>query len=267
MVFENFKNTLTWRFIKTLQTQRLEFLETFGNIGKDFWHVLIHLAKFHIKPSEVMIQAARFAFDSLPITLTIVSMTAIILSVQIAPELVKQGGGDYYGMMCGLVMAREIGAVMAGFAIISMIGSAYASEIASMNVTDQISAMKVLHVDPVEYLIVPRFIAGVLMMPVIVMIASTVGIVVAGAVGNITAEISTLNFITSLWHGLFVKDIFVALLKSSVFGGTIALISCSCGYATRGGAKDVGIATTKAVVWSFLAIAVWDFVFAVVFYM
>ena len=70
-----------------------------------------------------------------------------------------------------------------------------------------------------------------------------------------------------MWHGLYVRDIFIAILKSSVFGGTIALISCSCGYATRGGAKEVGLATTKAVVWSFLAIAVWDFIFAAMFYL
>ena len=80
-------------------------------------------------------------------------------------------------------------------------------------------------------------------------------------------DLSILNYVTSLWHGLYLRDVFIALLKASFFGGTIALISCSCGYACRGGAKEVGMATTKAVVWSFLAIAVWDFVFASVFYL
>ena len=73
--------------------------------------------------------------------------------------------------------------------------------------------------------------------------------------------------VTLMWQGLFIKDIFVMLLKSSFFGGAIALISCSCGYSTRGGAKDVGISTTKAVVWSFLAIAFLDWFFAILFYM
>ena len=127
--------------------------------------------------------------------------------------------------------------------------------------------MKVLKVDPVEYLIVPRFIAGILFMPVVFIISSTFGLICAGYVSNWTADLSLLNYITSLWHGLYIRDIFIAILKSSCFGGTIALISCSCGYATRGGAKEVGIATTKAVVWSFLAIAVWDFIFAAVFYL
>ena len=104
-------------------------------------------------------------------------------------------------------------------------------------------------------------------MPVVFIIAATFGLICAGFVPNWTADLSLLNYYASLWHGLFVKDILVAILKASFFGGTIALISCSCGYNTVGGAKEVGLATTKAVVWSFLAIAVWDFIFASVFYL
>ncbi|GBF23347.1 ABC-type phospholipid transporter, permease protein [Candidatus Gastranaerophilus sp. (ex Termes propinquus)] len=243
------------------------FLVTLGNLGKDFVRVMKYVLLFKYKWREILVQCSRFGFDSLPITLTIVGMTAIIIAMQIAPELAKQGLGDYMGMLSSLVMIREMGPVMAGFAIISMIGSSYASELASMSVTDQISAMKVLKVDPIEYLVLPRFLAGVIMMPVIVVITSTIGLVIAGWVSYWTAEISLLNYINSLWRGLWMRDIFIALLKSSVFGGTIAIISCSCGYSTRGGAKDVGLATTRAVVWSFIAMAIWDYIFAVLFYL
>ncbi len=261
------EESLSAQMLKLIRNEFQNFLLTLGNIGKDFVKTIKHILKLRINPIRTIEQASRFAVDSLPITLTIVSMTAIIISMQIAPELVKQGGGDYFGMMAGIVMVRELGAVMAGFAIISMIGSAFASEIASMSVTDQLSAMKILNVDPVEYLIVPRFVAGFIMMPFVFVISSVVGLFFACVVANITADISYLNYITSLWHGLVVKDIFIAMLKSAFFGGTIAIISCSCGYATRGGAKEVGMSTTKAVVWSFLAIAVWDYIFALVFYL
>ena len=103
-------------------------------------------------------------------------------------------------------------------------------------------------------------------MPVVFIITAAFGLICSGFVANWTADLSLLNYVTSLWHGLYIRDIFIAILKSSVFGGTIALVSCSCGYSTKGGAKEVGLATTKAVVWSFLAIAVWDFIFASVFY-
>ena len=259
--------TLTFQGLFLLWRQIKEFIITLGNIGCDFWRVLLHLIKLKVNLHELVEQSKRFAFDSLPISLTIVGMTSAIIVMQLAPELAKQGGADYTGMLCSLVMVRELAVVMSGFAIISMVGSSFASEIASMSVTEQINAMKVLRVDPVEYLIVPRFLAGVIFMPAVFILSATFGLICAGYVANICADLSLLNYVTSMWHGLYVRDIFIAILKSSFFGGTIALISCSCGYATRGGAKEVGLATTKAVVWSFLAIAVWDFIFASIFYL
>ncbi len=259
--------TLTYQGFVLVVRQIEEFLDTLGKIGYDFLSVLKYLVKFKIKTKEVIEQAKRFAFDSLPISLAIVGMTSTIIAMQLAPELAKQGLSDYTGTLSALVMVRELAVVMSGFAIISMVGSSFASEIASMSVTEQIAAMEVLKVDPIEYLIVPRFIAGTLFMPVVFIIAATFGLVCAGLVSNWCADLSLLNYLTSLWHGLFVRDIFIAILKSSFFGGTIALISSSCGYNTKGGAKEVGLATTKAVVWSFLAIALWDFVFASMFYL
>lgn len=259
--------TFTYQGIIMLWGQIRSFLITLGNIGCDFSRVIKYLLCLRIKFKEVVEQSKRFAYDSLPISLAIVGMTSAIIAMQLAPELAKQGGADYTGMLSSLVMVRELAVVMSGFAIISMVGSSFASEIASMSVTEQINAMKVLKVDPVEYLIVPRFLAGVLFMPVVFIISATFGLICAGYVSKITADLSILNYVTSMWHGLYVRDIFIAILKSSFFGGTIALISCSCGYATRGGAKEVGLATTKAVVWSFLAIAMWDFIFASIFYL
>ncbi len=243
------------------------FLETLGNIGKDFTRVLFYILRLRINFGATLEQSSRFAVDSLPITLTIVGMTSIIISMQISPELAKQGAENYIGMLSALVMIRELAAIMAGFAIISMIGSSFASELASMAVSEQISAMRVLRVDPIEYLIVPRFLAGVIMMPVVFILASFVGLLCAGYVANWTAGLSMLNYVDSLWHGLYVRDILIAMLKSAFFGGTIALISCSSGYSTRGGAKEVGTSTTRAVVWSFLAIAIWDYIFAAMFYL
>ncbi len=261
------KETLLYRGLYLFFHEIKDFLITLGNIGKDVIRIFNALMKLNVNKKTLLEQCSRFSVDSLPITLTIVVMTAIIISMQVAPELAKQGGGDYVGALSSLVMVRELSTIMSGFAIISMIGSAYASELASMAVSEQISAMYVLKVNPVEYLIVPRFLAGIIMMPFVVIIATFCGLLAAAIISNLTAENSYLNFVNSMWYGLYVRDIFIALLKSSFFGGTIALISCSCGYSTRGGALEVGISTTKAVVWSFVAIAIWDYVFALVFYL
>ncbi len=262
-----FKQTLTYSALRMFFGEIKDFLIMTGNIGKDLSRVFYYILRLRINLKIMIEQASRFAVDSLPITLTIVGMTSVIIAMQIAPELAKQGAENYIGMLSALVMIRELSCIMAGFAIISMIGSSFASELASMAVGEQISAMKVLKVDPIEYLIVPRFLAGVFMMPFVFILASFVGLVCAGAISYLTAGLSPLNYITSIWQGLYIRDIMIAMLKSAFFGGTIALISCSCGYSTRGGAKEVGIATTKAVVWSFVAIAVWDYIFAVIFYL
>lgn len=261
-----FTDTATYYLSKSIVHQLREFFDTFGTIVKHFLQTCKFLLKLDISVPEVFKQCSRFAFDSLPITLSIVGMTAMIISIQIAPEMVKQGGGNAIGALIAIVMTREMGAIMAGFAIISMIGSAFASEIATMKVTDQIDAMEALKVSPLKYLFVPRILAGIFMMPVVVLISSTFGIIMSGWSSIISAKISWLNFINSVWYGLFVKDINVSLLKASCFGFAISLISCSCGIQASGGAQGVGIATTKAVVWSFIAIVIIDYIFALVFY-
>lgn len=262
-----FKQTATYQVSRLFLRQIRDFFETLGEIGLRFIQVLKYIVTFQFNRSQILEQSSRFAVDSLPITLSIVSMTAIIVAMQVAPEMVKQGGKDYIGMLVSLVMVREVGAIMSGFAIISMIGSAIASEIATMRVTEQIDAMKVLKVDPFKYLFVPRVIAGTIMMPFVVVIASFVGVLAGGIASSIASpEVSGLGYVSSVWYGLYTRDIGLCLFKSAFFGAAITLISASCGYDAQGGAKGVGIATTKAVVWSFVAIVIIDYLFALLFY-
>lgn len=260
------KDTATYQLYVLISKQINEFLNTIGMIGKQLYISLLYIIKMQINIKQVVVQSSRFGFDSLPITIAIVSMTTVIISMQVAPEMVKQGGENYVGMLIAMVMVRELADIMAGFAIISMIGSAFASEIATMKVTEQIDAMNSLKVDPIKYLFVPRLLAGFIMMPFVVIIDSFIGLVFGGITATSLASISTLNYIESIWHGLVVKDIFIALLKASVFGFAIVLVSLSCGLNASGGAKGVGIATTRAVVWSFITITIIDYIFALIFY-
>lgn len=261
------KQTITYQVFLMIAKHLKEFMETFGNIAYQLWQVLKYLFSLQINIKQVMEQASRFAVDSLPITLSIVAMTSIILAMQVAPELVKQGGKDYIGLLVALTMVREIGVIMSGFAIISMIGSSQASELATMRVTDQIDAMKVLKVSPFKYLFLPRVLAGTIMMPFVVIISSTFGILAGGITSMVSAkDVTWLCYISSVWQGLYIRDINIMLLKAACFGGCISLISSSCGYDAKGGAKGVGIATTKAVVWSFVAIVILDAIFAAAFY-
>ena len=269
-VREILKQSATYNLIKLLLLQVEEFFETLGEMGTRTCQVILlifqDLFKRQMNWKLFIDQCSRFAVDSLPITLTIVGMVSVIVSMQVAPEMVKQGGEKFVGMLMGVVMTREMGAIMSGFAIISMIGSAYASEVATMRVTEQVDALKVLKVNPIDYLFVPRVMAGFVMMPFVVILASTFGLICGGVAAYLSAHVSRLNYISSLWQGLYIKDISVALGKSACFGAAIALISCTCGYLAYGGAKGVGLATTKAVVWSFVAICIIDYIFATIFF-
>ena len=260
------KRSVTYKILSSLAEQMNSFLATIGQIAQVGCRMIKRILLDGISFGELSSQCERFGISSLPITLSIVGMTSIIVSSQVANEMVKQGGSGLIGMLMTILTVREVGAIMSGFAITSMIGSSLASELATMRVTEQIDAIDVLGVDSVGYLFIPRVLSGIFMMPVIVIIASVFGVILGGIASNIFSGLSYRAYFTSVWLGLFMKDLWVCLFKSAVFGGTIALISCTCGYFAKGGAKGVGLATTKAVVWSFISIVVWDMIFAMLFF-
>ena len=261
-----YKATYTYKIFRMLQSEVESFVTTLGNVALFGLEFLKGLKTFPTTLKAIMEQASRFGVSSLPITLSIVGMTSIIIAMQVAGEMVKQGAGNYVGMLVAILMVREEGVIMAGFAIISMIGSSMASEIATMKVTEQIDAIRVLKVNPVHYLFTPRVIAGTFMMPLVVIVASVFGILGGAVASNMVSGLTYKAYFDSVWFGLNIHDINVCILKSLAFGFVITLISCTCGMEARDGAKGVGIATTKAVVWSFVAIVILDLIFAAMFF-
>ena len=260
------KQSATYRIFTSLSKIFVDFTDTVGKIVQIGWHVIKCILKGEIDWKEVIVQCDRFGISSLPITLSIVGMTSIIVASQVANEMVKQGGSNFVGMLMTILIVREVGAVMSGFALTSMIGSSLASEIATMRVTEQVDAIDVLGVDSIRYLFVPRVLSGAIMMPFVVVVASVVGVLLGAVTSDWFAGLSYRAYFASAGNGLYMKDLWVCILKAITFGASIALISCTTGYYASGGAKGVGEATTKAVVWSFNSIVLFDMVFAVLFF-
>ena len=260
------KQSATYKIFESILSLFAQYINTLGKISIYGIQVLKYILKGEIDFKELIEQCNRFGITSLPITLSIVGMTSIIVASQVALEMVKQGGGNFVGLLMAMLIVREVGVIMSGFAIISMIGSSLASELATMRVTEQIDAIKVLKVNPIKYLFVPRVLAGMIMMPPVVAIAAVVGILAGAVTANLASGLSYRAFFDSMWLGIYMKDLTVCIMKAVCFGGSIALISCSCGYDASGGAKGVGEATTKAVVWSFVAIVIIDMIFAIGFF-
>jgi len=257
-----YKATYTYKIYRIILHSCENILSTIGSVVSYGIDLLKGLKEKPTTFKEFVYQCYRFGVTSLPITLSIVGMTSIIVAMQVAGEMVKQGAGNYVGMLVAILMVREEAAIMAGFAIISMIGSSMASELATMKVTEQIDAIKVLKVNPVHYLFTPRVLAGTFMMPLVVIISAFFGIIGGALASNIVSGLSFKAYFDSVWFGINMHDLQVCIAKSLTFGFVITLNSCACGMEARDGAKGVGTATTKAVVWSFVAIVIVDLIFA-----
>jgi phospholipid/cholesterol/gamma-HCH transport system permease protein len=263
---EFFKETLSYRIISFIKAQVTEKVDLLIYIFKIFMKVLRDIISLRLNLKHTLAQAARFGVDSLPLALIIVGVSGMIIALQVTSEMVKQGAVDYIGTLIVLVIVREIAPIMGSFAIISMVGSSMSAEIATMKVTEQVDAITVSGVDPVTYLITPRVVAGFFIMPSVIVVATLVGILGGYFPAHSIADIGLPSYMDSVWLGLYEKDLWVELLKSAVFGTVIALVSSSVGFKTKGGAIDVGVSTTNAVVYSFIIIVIIDFAISYAFF-
>lgn len=263
---ELFKETFTYKVYQALTADSIPPLSLLGESGYNLVNSVKLILRGRIHWKNTFEHMSTIGVDALAITLTLSTVSGMIIALQIAYEMTKQGAGAYIGALVALAIVRELGPVMASFAVTSMIGSAMAAEIATMKVTEQVDAMKVFKVDPIYYLIVPRILAGLTMVPLLVILGSVLGVLGGMIVSYYAAGNNMLSYLESVWQGLEVKDVLVGVLKGAVFGTLIMLLSSSIGYATEGGAKEVGISTTRAVVWSFLAIVIFDYLISLIFF-
>lgn len=211
-------------------------------------------------------QASFIGTDTLSVALVMTTFSGMVIALQIATEMAKQGAGNYVGALVSLAILRELAPIMTGFSVIAMAGSAFAAELSSMQITKQVDALRVLHIHPIRYLVLPRVLAGILILPLMTIITSFSGIMGGMVVSNLLAGIHPGAYLESVWQQTDLKDILACLLKAGVFGYLIAIFSTTIGITTTGGAKEVGQATTRAVVWSFLSMAIFDFLLTYLIY-
>ena len=219
-----------------------------------------------VRFSSVISQAAIISYDSLPISLIIVFIAAVVITIQVAKQFLMSGADTYIGGTIAIVMIREIAPGFVALAIGARAGTAISAEIANMQVTEQVDVMKTLKVDPVGYYFAPRIIAAAITVPMVVLLAEIVGIAGGLFISSATIDLHPARYMTSVWSWLAIKDVYISLLKASIFGGLIALVCATQGYETKGGAKEVGISTTQAAILSTIYMLIADFLINLVFY-
>jgi len=236
-------------------------LDTAAQIGR--WGGLVQdtlraLPKVDIWGRLLVGQLARIGVDSVPIALFIATFTGVVMALQASYTFTGAVPLYFVGALVGKTMILELGPVLTGLALSGRVGANIAAELGTMRVTEQIDALETLAYDPVAYLVVPRILAGILMMPIVVILATSIGI----AAGWLTAlqllDMSTPEFMKGLRLFFLPWDVQFAVIKSLSFGLTITSIGCFFGFTTEGGAEGVGLSTTRAVVVSSMVILVLD---------
>lgn len=254
---------------KALAAMRREwsvFLDTLGSAVLYSGEIARFIASGQFNFRHFIQQMSFVGMDTLAISLIMTTFSGMVIALQISKEMAKQGAGDYVGALVSMALIRELAPIMTSFAVIAMAGSAYAAELSSMQITSQVSALKVLHVSPVRYLLMPRVLAGIVALPLMNVITAIAGILGGLFVSHFVADISIGQYLDSVWNQTEPKDVFAMLLKSSVFGFIIFSISTTIGLNTTGGSREVGAATTRAVVWSFVLMAIFDYVLTYLIY-
>ncbi len=217
-------------------------------------------------PKETLRQMALLGADSLPIVLMTILCTGMVFSVQTAKEFVRFGAASSVGGIVAIAMARELVPVLTGVVVAGRIGAAIAAEIGTMKVTEQIDALKVMAANPISYLVVPRLIAVVLMMPILIVFANMIGNIGGWVVAHYYAGISTFTYENSIRTLAEIYDMVGGMIKGSVFGAIIAIVGCFKGLHAPNGAEGVGLATTESVVLSIILIFITNYFLSVILY-
>jgi phospholipid/cholesterol/gamma-HCH transport system permease protein len=211
-------------------------------------------------------QVKRAGFDSLPIVSLLALFIGFIFALQTAYFMQRLGSELYIASLVAMALVRELGPVITALVVAGRVGAAITAELGTMQVTEQIDALETLASNPIKYLVVPRFLALTLVMPLLTIYADCVGIFGSYLICVKKLGISSSLYLSVTWEALTYKDVFTGLLKTIFFGMIIALVSCYEGFNVEGGAEGVGRGTTRSVVVSFILIIAADCFFTALFY-
>jgi len=203
-------------------------------------------------------QMASVGVDSLLIVVMTMAFIGMVFGLQLTSIFVQFGAGSLVGSVFAVALARELMPIFIGIVVAARIGAAFAAELGTMKITNQIEALKTLATDPVSYLVTPRLYASMIMLPILGCVGMVVAMIGAGYISSLNG-VSYSAFMESASTFLPAYDFIGGIVKTAIFGMVITITSCYIGINTDGGAKGVGKSTTNAVVWSIVLIFAFNF--------
>lgn len=241
------------RFLEWLGRFVLRRLEEFGTIVLLYVETMRQL-KHKPRIRHIIAQMSHLGVDSLSIVSLTLLFTGVVLTLQTASQFIRFGAQSTIGAVVAVAIGRELGPVLVGVVCAGRVGSAITAEISTMKVTEQIDALRVMAVNPVDYLIVPRMLACMIVVPILTVFGDIIGILGGWAVAVYYSGISSYLYINSIDRFCDVFDITGGIIKAVFFGNVIAVLGCYYGLHSPAGAEGVGKATTRTVVASIVVI-------------
>ncbi|HEX9689290.1 MAG TPA: ABC transporter permease [Thermoanaerobaculia bacterium] len=247
------------RFFEAIGRMVLRLLEELGR----FFQMFGRTAGWSVRPPydvpEHFRQMVRVGVDSIPVVFLTTLFTGMVLALQTFNGFARFHAESLVGSVVALSLTRELAPVLTALMVTGRVGSAMAAELGTMRVTEQIDALTALGTEPVQYLVVPRVAASILMMPLLVILGDAIGIYGGYLVAVQLLGANPVTYIENSFRFLEVSDVTSGIVKAAVFGLIFSLVACVRGYFTEGGAEGVGRSTTRAVVSGSLAILFADF--------
>lgn len=217
-------------------------------------------------PRAILRQMVDIGYYSLPVVGLTAIFTGMVLALQSYTGFSRFEAESAVATVVVLSVTRELGPVLAGLMVAGRVGASMAAELGTMRVTEQIDALTTLSTSPFKYLVWPRVIAGLLMLPLLVLVADIIGVLGGFLVGVYKLGFGAQEYLNSTFDFLETGDVISGLIKAAFFGFIVALMGCYQGYHSRGGAQGVGAATTKAVVSASILILTANYVLTEVFF-
>jgi phospholipid/cholesterol/gamma-HCH transport system permease protein len=217
-------------------------------------------------PRQMLRQMVEIGYYSLPVVGLTAIFTGMVLALQSYTGFSRFEAGSAIPTIVVLSMTRELGPVLAGLMVAGRVGAAMAAELGTMRVTEQIDALTTLSTDPLRYLVFPRLLAGLLMLPLLVLVANVIGVMGGFLVSVYKLNFGPVEYINRTLQYLETEDVVSGLVKAAVFGFIVALMGCFQGYHSKGGAQGVGAATTRAVVSASILILTANYVVTELFF-
>lgn len=242
------------------------FIRYTGELSLLLGETLYHVFTPPVKSYRILSQAKRVGPGSFFIAALVAFFIGMIMALQMAYLMIEMSAEIYIPSVVAVSLTRELAPVLTALIVAGRVGAGITAEIGSMTVTEQVDALRAFGVNPVKYLVVPRFLGLVIMLPLLTIFADLIGILGGYVICVYKLYMSPMLYFTMVTDALTVKDIASGLIKTVFFGGIIALVGCHQGLNVKSGAEGVGRSTTLSVVISFILIIVADCFFTILFY-